>query len=51
MPNIYYCQSRHRGWGMLRAVVSLEEGKCGSVDILGTVLDLSSRRQVEESVF
>ena len=28
MPNIYYCQSSHRGWGMLRAVVSLEEGKC-----------------------
>jgi len=27
MPNIYYCQSGKRGWGMLRAVLSLEEGK------------------------
>jgi len=29
----------------------LQERLGGSVDILGTVLDLSSRRQVEESVF
>jgi hypothetical protein len=28
MPNIYYCQPSKRGWGMLRAVLSLDEGKC-----------------------
>ncbi len=28
MPNIYYCQPSRRGWGMLRAVPSLEEGMC-----------------------
>jgi hypothetical protein len=29
MPNIYYyCQSGKRGRGMLRAVMSMEEGKC-----------------------
>jgi len=27
MSNIYYCQPGRHGWGMLRAVLSLEEGK------------------------
>jgi hypothetical protein len=27
MSNIYYCQPSKHGWGMLRAVLSLEEGK------------------------
>ena len=28
MSNIYYCQPSKHGWGMLRAVLSLAEGKC-----------------------
>ncbi len=28
MSNIYYCQGSNRGAGILRAVLSTEEGKC-----------------------